>query len=960
AVASAREGPVVVARLAAPGRPKSAVIGFDPFEKTLRLQLATPLLLANLLHWLAPGAFGVTEAEAAPNDFVSAHIAHSLASGERVVYSDLPGVAEFRWTPPPGTATGLPARRVFAQKSDTLWKWFAALAAILLALEWLFFGRSKRAYGRLAVKVASFAAIAWALAMPAIQARASKIAAAVLVDTSASIKPGELARASSIATAIARNQGGNWTRVIPFASGVQNMQSGGIRTGSPLENASGSDANATNLETALLAGAVSLPDGYVPRLVLLSDGFENEGSAARAIAELAALHVRVDTIPLIAGSGSALRVMSVSMPSEAYAGERIPIEVHVRARAGGRGKVDLRANGRPLGGQAIDLAPGTNDISVQARVNSTGVAAISGRISEGASEASFVRALSLRRGRVLYISGDLPESGGNLISALQASGLEVTRETPLLAPALSGVQLVVLNNIDFAAFTPIEKTQLEDYVKGGGGLLLIGGGREMYRAHRQMDALDRVLPAKVAPPKGADGTAVALIIDKSSSMEGRKIQLARLSAIGVVNHLRPTDTIGVLMFDNSYQWAVSMRRAGDKPRIDRSIAGITPDGGTQIAPALGEAYRKLLASKAAYKHIVLLTDGISEAGDSFDLARNALAHHVTISTVGLGLDVNRSYLEKVAAISGGHSYFLNQPGGLQQIVLKDVRNFTGSSTVEKPLEPIVERQAQILDGVGMKSAPPLKGYTRFLAKPDAETILSIGPVKKDPLYVEWQYGLGRAAVFASDAKSRWADSWITWPGFDKFWINVSRELLKQPENGAQAAFDSANGDVVVRYRVPPNVSEPAAPPEIFAIGPGGFEKPVAIEKAAPRLYYGRVHIGNTRGLIRIRPVADSAAFPETGVYQGSREANDYGTNEPLLRQIAARTGGRYDPLPNSLFNPDGRFVYRRLELWPGLLAVAIALGIAELLARKWGMLNPSRKHKRPPRAESSGLTAPRN
>ena len=45
---------------------------------------------------------------------------------------------------------------------------------------------------------------------------------------------------------------------------------------------------------------------------------------------------------------------------------------------------------------------------------------------------------------------------------------------------------------------------------------------------------------------------------------------------------------------------------------------------------------------------------------------------MTISTVGLGQDVNRSYLEKIASTSGGRSYFLNEPIGLEQILLKDV------------------------------------------------------------------------------------------------------------------------------------------------------------------------------------------------------------------------------------------------------------------------------------------------
>ncbi len=65
----------------------------------------------------------------------------------------------------------------------------------------------------------------------------------------------------------------------------------------------------------------------------------------------------------------------------------------------------------------------------------------------------------------------------------------------------------------------------------------------------------------------------------------------------MVDNLRPIDMVGVLIFDNSFQWAVPMRRAEDRTLIKRLISGITPDGGTQIAPALTEAYRKILAGQ---------------------------------------------------------------------------------------------------------------------------------------------------------------------------------------------------------------------------------------------------------------------------------------------------------------------------------------------------------------------------
>ena len=69
--------------------------------------------------------------------------------------------------------------------------------------------------------------------------------------------------------------------------------------------------------------------------------------------------------------------------------------------------------------------------------------------------------------------------------------------------------------------------------------------------------------------------AVVLIIDKSSSMEGKKMELARLAAIGVVENLRPIDQVGVLIFDNSFQWSVPLRRAEDRASIKRLISGIT-------------------------------------------------------------------------------------------------------------------------------------------------------------------------------------------------------------------------------------------------------------------------------------------------------------------------------------------------------------------------------------------------
>ena len=430
---------------------------------------------------------------------------------------------------------------------------------------------------------------------------------------------------------------------------------------------------------------------------------------------------------------------------------------------------------------------------------------------------------------------------------------------------------------------------------------------------------------------------MVLIIDKSSSMEGKKIELARLAAIGVVDNLKPEDHVGVLIFDNSFQWAVPIRKAEDKTLIKRLISGITPDGGTQIAPALTEAYRRITPVPATYRHVVLLTDGISEEGDSLTLARDAATNRVTISTVGLGQDVNRAYLEKIAAFAKGKSYFLNDPSGLEQLLLKDVKEHTGTTAIEKPIRAEVRHASELLDQVDMASAPALAGYVRFQMKPTGDDVLEVDSGQgKDPLLSQWQYGLGRAAVFASDAKSRWAADWVSWSGFDRLWTNVFRDLLpRSTANEASARYDSANQEILVEYQLSAPETDPEHIPELYAIGPGDFRRPVEVTRASPGVYRGRVHVGGLTGLFRIRPLNETRDFPEVGLYRQESEMTDYGSNQALLRSISEATGGRFNPPLNKAFDPGGHFIDSTMQLWPGLLAMAILLNLVELALRKW-------------------------
>ncbi len=809
---------------------------------------------------------------------------------------------------------------------------FAPVPLIWFALEWR---RTGRRLG-LSLKALSLLAILLALAEPKLQTWETKVALAVLADTSASMSKADLEKATALVSSIESSKGRHWTRVIPFAGEPRDLRPDEVGKTFQLKSVSGDPARGTDIEAAVRDATGALPAGLAPRIALITDGKENRGSVSRAAWQARQLGIPIDTFAMEGRPRPALRLDHARLPQLVFSGERFAIDLAVESPRATRATVELGAEGKALGRSEVQLEAGSNLVRLNASIASAGAVELAGAVkAEGLGEARFAQSVSLRRPRLLYLSQD-PESAETHFSRmLGAAQFDVERSRELPDGPLDPYQLVVFNNWDLEAIPVNRKGDIEAFVQQGGGLLVIGGERNVYAENKKIeDALDRAMPAKLAPPRSPEGTCVVLIVDKSSSMEGKKMELARLAAVGVVENLRPIDLVGVLMFDNSFQWAVPIRKAEDRPLIKRLIAGITPDGGTQIAPALTEAYRRVAPVTATIKHVVLLTDGISEEGDSISIAKEAALQKVTISTVGLGQDVNRGYLEKVAAYAKGKSYFLVDPSGLEQILLRDVMEHTGSTAIEKPLIPVVMKQAEILEGVGVETAPALKGYVRFIAKASADTILTME--RKDPLLTRWQYGLGRSAVFTSDAKARWAADWVNWPGYDKLWANILRDLLPhaQPvDTGIE--YDTAAGELIAQYRLSRHVPEPVKLPELYVFGPGGFRRPMTIKKMAQGSYRASAPVGAREGLLRVRPLEESRVFPEIGYYRQEEELRDYGNDANLLKRVSEFTGGRFQPEIGRLFDASGRAVPSTVTLWPALLGAAVLLNVAELVNRKW-------------------------
>jgi hypothetical protein len=183
-VAESVDGPLIVARPGArPGSPKIAVLGFHPVKSSMKYELATPLLVANTLHWMAPDAFRSREVEAGTVGTVTVPVDRGIdpstvrvitedqrplpftiedntlrffsgapgtvrvLTGDReLVYSQtLPDVSEALWKPPATVRRGIPRSAGNVISTTDIWQWFAIIGVLGLLLDWLLFGRS-RAY----------------------------------------------------------------------------------------------------------------------------------------------------------------------------------------------------------------------------------------------------------------------------------------------------------------------------------------------------------------------------------------------------------------------------------------------------------------------------------------------------------------------------------------------------------------------------------------------------------------------------------------------------------------------------------------------------------------------------------------------------------------------------------------------------------------------------------------------
>lgn len=709
--------------------------------------------------------------------------------------------------------------------------------------------------------------------------------------------------------------------------------------------------DATNLEQALTLAAASMPTDTRRRIVVLTDGNQTHGQAEKVAASIIASGIGIDFVAIPPQSGADIIVERIDMPTEIRTGqplearvviENIPpnsvdaeqpdaaevIEGEEHATQASRGAVKGRLRiTRTFGGeeellaeQTVEVAPGKNMFPLRHTITRPAPYTYSAQFIADAPasdsrpqnnrSSTFVNVRG--KSRVLLIEpASQSEDWTSFVNMLRDESIEVTVQpsdaTFTSLAELQAYDAVILANVprvgDDSANTISLFTddQINLLVRNtqqlGAGLLMIGGPDSLGAGGWTGTELETAMPVdfEIKNAKVNAVGALALVIDSSGSMEGEKMVLSRAAARAAVMMLGPSDSLGVISFDSGAHEIIPMQKIGQRSHMLPMIGRIRAGGGTNMFPAMRQAFAELARVEASVKHMIVLTDGQTNPGDFLGLVEQMKDAGITVTSVAIGQDADVNLLRRIANAGGGKVYHVISPKAIPQIVMRESRRVSRPLIFESGpgVQPQITYSHELL--LGVDTPPPIHGYVMTTMKdsPLAQSLIT-APGPQDtphPILAVWQYGLGRSAVLTTDGGQRWASDWNAWPGDAKLMGQLVRWLMRPAGDTGQFSLATIVRDNDVEVVVNAldaedqflNFLEPAG----SVLGPDMQPILLTLRQTSPGRYAGAFTTDQAGSyFIQVVPDASSAPLTTAVTVSATKEYRARQINVPLMQRVA--------------------------------------------------------------------------
>ncbi|MEM8885225.1 MAG: VWA domain-containing protein [Planctomycetota bacterium] len=609
----------------------------------------------------------------------------------------------------------------------------------------------------------------------------------------------------------------------------------------------------TDIAEALRLAAVRAGTTRPLRFVVLSDGRANRGDANEAARRLRRRRVEVQAIGVpdrVPQSAASFRVLRLRASEVEEPGKVPDLVALVEAEAEARAEATVYVDGKEVATQPIVLQAGRNEVQVPALPLGPGEYAVQLLLRGDRSPDDNLADTMLRVAgapKVLVLAAQKRRS--LVAEALESQGMEVT-----VAGAdakLDGYDAVVL--LPDADARALDAGALASFIgERGGGLLAVGGSEGPGLARLADSPAAFLLPVEVEarqasedkptpPDKNEDPQpkieikeektqaypiSLCLLVDRSGSMIGEKIQRAKMAAAASADALTRDDRISVIAFGDTAEVIMAPRQAGNAQEVYGRVARLQARGRTAMFAALQLAYRVLDKEPTPIRHIVLLSDGEpTDNGRWRDLVTAGTAEKITLSCVGIGFDTNRRLMGNLVRWGRGVLWDVSHAAEIPQVVTQDTlrvvrardeRGRDAERNAPKKEEPQKEREPEKEPEQEPKPEPPTDDNTPPPGAPilvsraappgmfkgiEPETLPEVAGIEESkPRFASWsaarggdegpsllayrRIGLGTSAALMTDPEARGGRTLREHPEFSRMMGQLLRSVLPDRANAA--------------------------------------------------------------------------------------------------------------------------------------------------------------------------------
>ena len=803
------------------------------------------------------------------------------------------------------------------------------------------------------------AALVGALIQVVLTTFESRITTIFLVDTSASVPDKVLDEAVGMINDAreAKSESDN-VRVVAFASHPYRVE---LPQEEPLKAIPRPEKQEDRLYTDI-AGALRMtyglfPQNHLKRVVVVSDGNETRGEFLAEAHRAEDFGIRIYNREVEYEPEAEVLVQKIDAPEKLEVGAPFHLVARVFSTHDTAATFTLWQNEFKSATKTVQLEKGANDVKFKTEVFEPGFRKfklemrVAGKDAVKANNSYVYSADVQGKPQVLYVEGEM-RARHYLQRALRNENFEVEtrgkRGVPNSLEEFDRFDCVLLSDISAVNVSTKQMKLIDKYVKElGGGFIMAGGENSFGPGGYYESYMEKVLPVEFQPKaqRETPSLALMLVVDKSGSMNGDRIELAKEAAKATVEILQKNDKVGVVAFDDAVQPIVRMQSAVNRVRILNDISRLRASGGTDIASGLSYGFEKLAMTPAKLKHVILLSDGHSDPANIFgELLPAMRIENITVSTVAIGSEAATTLLRRIAEGGGGRYYFTSDPYNIPRIFMKETSTVSRTSMVEEPFRAKVSKDAQVLDGIPWSRAPYLLGYVSTRSKDAAEVLLV--SEYGEPILARWRRGLGKAVAFTSDLKNRWAVQWVRWSGYAKFWAQLIRDTMRTDDRtrlGMRTTVEQGEAHVVVDAIGRDDRFINGLNSSVVMTTPKGKKETFDLRQTAAGRYESRIPLDDygSYHLEAKHRAGDSTAQENFSAvsfgslsYPYPREHLFLEPNREILRQSAKIARGETNPDIATLFDPMGEEVKYRRELWPYFLIAALGLLVLDLAFRR--------------------------